>query len=175
MSAAMNRADTSIQSTGTHPDLSLGSLVSGFSTPARNLRVPSTSTATSSALISTPSPPTAAQFTRRRLDDPTPRRRGTGLEDIDDGDGDILDTPGQEKNWAEGYDSTSASRAKRAKGVAKGGVNLTLRDQEKVSEGHLVVASTQASYLVARPSLYIWLSRRPPLFRCHGSTLLPLI
>lgn len=128
----MNRADTSMMSSGSHLDLSLGSLASGFSTPARNLRLPSSSTATSSALLSTPSPPNAAQFTRRRLDDPTPKRRTT-LEDGDDVDGDVLDTPGQDKHhWGEGYDAASASARKRGKAAAKGGVNLTLRDQEKV-------------------------------------------
>lgn len=128
----MSRGDASFQSVGTPPDLSLGSLVSGFSTPARNFRKPSSSTATSSALLSTPSPPNAAQFNRRRFEDATPKRRGT-FEDIEDGDGDVLDTPGREKSYAEGYDSGAGGRTKSSKTVGgKGGVNLTLRDQEKV-------------------------------------------
>lgn len=132
MSAALNRADTSLQSIGSHPDLSLGSFASGFSTPARNARVASGSTAASSAPLATPSPPTAAQFARRRFEDPTPRRRG--LDDADETDGDILDTPGQEKKWGEGLDATPApDRKARGKAAAgKGSVNLTLRDQEKV-------------------------------------------
>ncbi|KAI0684015.1 hypothetical protein BC835DRAFT_1294342 [Cytidiella melzeri] len=128
----MNRADASFQSVGTHPDLSLGSLASGFSTPARNLRKPSSSTATSSALISTPSPPNPAQFSRRRLEDPTPKRRGSGFDDPDEGDGDVLDTPGREKNWNDAYESGGGGRLKASKSATgKGGVNLTLRDQEK--------------------------------------------
>ncbi|EKM56179.1 uncharacterized protein PHACADRAFT_122431 [Phanerochaete carnosa HHB-10118-sp] len=130
MSAAMNRADTSLQSIGSQPDLSLGSLASGFLTPAR--RAVSGSTAASSAPIATPSPPNAAQFTRRRLEEPTPRRRG--LDDsIDEADDDVLDTPGREKKWEDGIDATPApERTKRGKGAAgKGSVNLTLRDQEK--------------------------------------------
>ncbi|KAJ8582144.1 hypothetical protein M405DRAFT_937922 [Rhizopogon salebrosus TDB-379] len=47
MSAALNGADTSA---GTHPDPSIGSFVSGLSTPGRPLRVPS---------LSSPSPSTA--------------------------------------------------------------------------------------------------------------------
>ncbi|KAI0038285.1 hypothetical protein FA95DRAFT_1578296 [Auriscalpium vulgare] len=51
MSAALNqRADTSGQSI---PDLSLGSVLSGFSTPAKSLRIPSTSSQTT-ALSSVP-------------------------------------------------------------------------------------------------------------------------
>ena len=133
MSASMSRGDASFQSVGTQPDLSLGSLVSGFSTPARNFRKPSSSTAASSALLSTPSPPNAAQFNRRRYDDQTPKRRGTGFEDGEDGDGDVLDTPGREKNHIEGYDSGAGGRTKSKHLGGKGGVNLTLRDQEKVS------------------------------------------
>lgn len=124
----MNRADTSIQSIGSQPDLSFGSFASGFSTPARNPRVASGSTAASSAPVSTPSPPTAAQFARRRFDDPTPKRRGA--DDANDADPDVLDTPGQERRWVD-VDGTPAP--KRGKGAAgKGSVNLTLRDQEKV-------------------------------------------
>ncbi|KIP04593.1 hypothetical protein PHLGIDRAFT_75685 [Phlebiopsis gigantea 11061_1 CR5-6] len=123
----MNRADTSIQSIGSQPDLSFGSFASGFSTPARNPRVASGSTAASSAPVSTPSPPTAAQFARRRFDDPTPKRRGA--DDANDADPDVLDTPGQERRWVD-VDGTPAP--KRGKGAAgKGSVNLTLRDQEK--------------------------------------------
>ncbi|GJE88186.1 anucleate primary sterigmata protein B [Phanerochaete sordida] len=125
----MNRADTSLQSIGSQGDLSLGSFASEFLTPAR--RAASGSTATSSVPVATPSPPNAAQFTRRRLDDPTPRRRG--LDDsLEDNDGDVLDTPGREHKWGDGVDGTPApDRTKRGKGATKGSVNLTLRDQEK--------------------------------------------
>ena len=127
----MNRADTSIQSIGSQPDLSLGSFASGFSTPARNPRVASGSTAASSAPVATPSPPTAAQFARRRFDDPTPKRRGA--DDADETDADVLDTPGQERKWADVDGTPGPDRTKRGKGAAgKGSVNLTLRDQEKV-------------------------------------------
>lgn len=133
----MNRAETSMQSNGTQIDLSLGSFASGFSTPARPLRKPSGSTATSSAPLSTPSPPTAAQFRRRRLEEDTPvtlSRRRSGLDDLDDADGgDVLDTPGQEKKWGDALDVSAPGRPSRTRSAgAKGGVNLTLRDQEKV-------------------------------------------
>ena len=56
------------------------------------------------------------------------------MDDVDDTDGDVLDTPGQEEKWGDGLDATPApDRTKRTRGAgAKGSVNLTLRDQEKV-------------------------------------------
>ncbi|PSR73176.1 hypothetical protein PHLCEN_2v10953 [Hermanssonia centrifuga] len=133
MSAAMNRADTSIQSIGSQPDLSLGSFASGFSTPARNIRQPSGSTAASSAALATPSPPNAAQFSRRRLEEPTPLGKRRGLDEFDDNEGgDVLDTPGREKKWGEGLDVSAPGRPARTRSAGtKAGVNLTLRDQEK--------------------------------------------
>ena len=53
----------------------------------------------------------------------------------EDGEGDLLDTPGGEKKqWGDRSDSPSGTRAKRARPGAAGGkgVTLTLRDQEKV-------------------------------------------
>ncbi|KAH7911120.1 hypothetical protein BJ138DRAFT_29977 [Hygrophoropsis aurantiaca] len=141
MSAALNsRPDTSIQSIGTQPDLSLGSFASGFSTPAKNLRVPSASsqtTAPSSAPLSTPSPPEhGSAYLRKRLDEPSSLRR-LGLsshdEEHENAEGDFLDTPGREKPWGDGPETPVASRAKRSRASAPGskGVTLTLRDQEK--------------------------------------------
>ncbi|KAH9919434.1 hypothetical protein B0H21DRAFT_781715 [Amylocystis lapponica] len=142
MSAALNTRDTSVQSIGTHPDLSLNSFGSGFSTPGRNLRIPSTSsqtTATSSAPLSTPSPPNAlASFAARRKHEEAPSKRlglsGLGLsgheEEDEDGDADVLDTPGREKRWGKSNGETPG-RPKRTRSSGKGGVNLTLRDQEK--------------------------------------------
>lgn len=54
---------------------------------------------------------------------------------MDEGDGDVLDTPGKEKNWSDAYDSAAGGgRSKQSKHAnGKGGVNLTLRDQEKVN------------------------------------------
>lgn len=136
MSAALNaRGDTSIQSAG--PDLSLGSFVSGLSTPARNTRVPSASTATSSAPLSTPSPPMAAAAFRKRLEEGTPAAKRFSSHGADEGDEgiDVLDTPGKEKRLDDNLDLTTPGRHKRTKSTAtgaKGGMNLTLRDQEKV-------------------------------------------
>ncbi|KZT74114.1 hypothetical protein DAEQUDRAFT_754076 [Daedalea quercina L-15889] len=138
MSAALNaRADTSAQSAGTVPDFSLSSLTSGFSTPGRALRVPSASshtTATSSAPISTPSPPNVPSFSRKRGDEATPAVRRLGLsghdEEGDDAEVDVLDTPGREKKWED--TAATPGRMKRTRSAgSKGGVNLTLRDQEK--------------------------------------------
>ncbi|KAG6375738.1 hypothetical protein JVT61DRAFT_2584 [Boletus reticuloceps] len=122
MSATLNaRADSSSQSAMTLPDLSLGSLVSGISTPGRNNRVPSISsqtTAPSSAPLSTPSPPEHVPTSvRKRVDDPGSALRRLAISGHEEGDeagegGDILDTPGHK--WG-----------------GNKGVTLTLRDQEK--------------------------------------------
>lgn len=131
-------AGTSFRSNGSELDLSLPSFASGFSTPGRNLRHASGSTATSSAPLSTPSPPNAAQFTRRRLEEPTPvalGRRKSGLDDLDDNDSEnVLDTPGKEKSFRDSLDISAPGRPSRTRsaGAKGGGINLTLRDQEKV-------------------------------------------
>ena len=139
MSSALNmRADSSMQSVGTHLDLSLGSLASGFSTPAKSLRIPSTSsgtTAPSTAPLTTPSPPT---YFRRPTSEVTPVARRLGLsghdEDGEDPEVDILNTVVRDKKWDEGADTPLNGRSKRARTSAAGAksVNLTLRDQEKV-------------------------------------------
>lgn len=141
--------ENSTFSNGTHPDLSLGSLTSGFSTPARNIRAPSSSshtTAQSSAPIATPSPP--ATFTRRKTEDGAALARRLGNlshydEEIQE-EGDLLDTPGAEKKrWGDVPETPVATRPKRTRasvGATTGGTKasaLTLRDQEKVG-GHLL-------------------------------------
>ncbi|CCM00141.1 uncharacterized protein FIBRA_02168 [Fibroporia radiculosa] len=141
MSAALNiRPDTSSQSAGTHPDFSLNSFVSGISLPSRNPRIPSSSsqtTATSTAPLSTPSPPNGLpSFSRRRGEEATPNAKRFGLsgheEEGEDADGDVLDTPGREKRWDDVSATPAPGRSKRTRSTAsKGGVNLTLRDQEK--------------------------------------------
>ena len=138
MSAALNQqADSSFQSLGT-PDLSLGSLISAVSTPAKPLRVSSVSshtTATSSAPISTPSPPHAA--IRRKGDEKTPvglRRHISDREEDDDPESDALNASRKENNWEGDLGTPLDTRGKRSKSNpanAKGN-NLTLRDQEKV-------------------------------------------
>ena len=137
MSAALNQqADSSFQSLGT-PDLSLGSLISGISTPAKSFRVSSVSshtTAPSSAPISTPSPPHAP--IRRKGDEATPvvqRRHITGREENDDPESDVLNAS-QPENWEGDLGTPLNTRGKRSKSDTTNpkGNNLTLRDQEKV-------------------------------------------
>ncbi|KAG8219163.1 hypothetical protein J3R82DRAFT_4931 [Butyriboletus roseoflavus] len=140
MSAALDaRADSSSQSAMTLPDLSLGSLVSGISTPGRNHRVPSISsqtTAPSSAPLSTPSPPEQVPVSlRKRVDEPGSALRRLAVSGHEEGDdigdgGDFLDTPGHK--WGDGPDTPVANR-KRTRATPSGnkGVTLTLRDQEK--------------------------------------------
>ncbi|KAI6137841.1 hypothetical protein EDD17DRAFT_1782820 [Pisolithus thermaeus] len=131
MSTALNlrEGDSSSHSGPTLPDISLGSLASGMSTPGRGLRAPSSAsrtTAPSSAPISTPSPPVASHGTSglsRDEDD----RIDDGEEEAETGGGGILDTPATKLDGPE----TPAAR-RRARGNAPGkGVTLTLRDQEK--------------------------------------------
>jgi hypothetical protein len=138
MSAALNKqADSSFQSLGT-PDLSLSSVISGISTPAKSLRVASISshtTAPSSAPISTPSPPHAP--IRRKGDEATPiglRRHIAGREENDDPESDVLNVSQPENNWEGDLGTPLNTRGKRPKSNATNpkGNNLTLRDQEKV-------------------------------------------
>jgi hypothetical protein len=139
MSAALNQraADSSFQSLGT-PDLSLGSLVSGISTPAKSLRVSSVSshtTAPSSAPISTPSPPHA--IIRRKGDEATPiaqRRHIHAREEDEDPESDAFNSSQRENNWEGDLGTPLNTRGKRSKSNATNpkGNNLTLRDQEKV-------------------------------------------
>ena len=140
MSAALNQqADSSFQSLGT-PDLSLGSLISGISTPAKSLRVSSVSshtTAPSSAPISTPSPPHAP--IRRKGDETTPvalRRHIASREESDDLESDALNTSQPENNWEGDLGTPLNTRGKRSKSNATNpkSTNLTLRDQEKVRD-----------------------------------------
>ncbi|KAI9457601.1 hypothetical protein BJY52DRAFT_1426638 [Lactarius psammicola] len=130
------QADTSFQSLGT-PDLSLGSLISGISTPAKSFRVSSASshtTAPSSAPISTPSPPHA--LVRRKGDEATPvalRRHISSREDDDEQGSDPLNASRKEDSWEGDLGTPLNTRGKRSKSNAANskGNNLTLRDQEK--------------------------------------------
>ena len=139
VSAGMSaQADSSLQSLGT-PDLSLGSLVSGISTPAKSFRVSSTSsqtTAPSSAPISTPSPPHA--LVRRKGDEATPvtlrRHHISTREDDDEQGSDPLNASRKEDSWEGDLGTPLNTRGKRSKSNPANtkGNNLTLRDQEKV-------------------------------------------
>ncbi|KAJ8519236.1 hypothetical protein ONZ45_g3793 [Pleurotus djamor] len=118
-------------------EFSLGSLASGFSTPARGLRVPSSSTVPSSAPISTPSPPTVLSSRRKpSVDVGSLSRRGSniGLADGDE-ENDFMDTPGVERKRGMDFNTTTpaaqSTRAKRTRPSATKGAPLTLRDQEK--------------------------------------------
>jgi hypothetical protein len=154
MSAALNiHPDTS---NGTHPELSLGSLTSSFSTSTRNIRIPSASsqtTASSSAPLSTPPPQpppviaTPSPFSRRKGHDAlSPAaaaiKRSSSLthKEDDPDETDVLNTPSADrKRWLDVPGSPDspilATRIKRttsASGSTKG-AHLTLRDQEKVT------------------------------------------
>ncbi|KAI0300120.1 hypothetical protein B0F90DRAFT_1725156 [Multifurca ochricompacta] len=129
--------DPSFQSLGT-PDLSLGSIISGISTPAKSFRVSSVSshtTAPSSAPISTPSPPHT--LVRRKGDEATPvalRRHISSRDEDDEPELDSLNASQKENNWEGDLGTPLNTRGKRSKSNATNppkGNNLTLRDQEK--------------------------------------------
>ncbi|KAG2005756.1 hypothetical protein CC2G_002136 [Coprinopsis cinerea AmutBmut pab1-1] len=128
-----------------HPDFTLGSIASGFSTPHKSGRFPSTTsrtTATSSLPVQTPSPgPSASNYV-------SSRRNGNSSIADDDGDddeiganettaGDLLGTPAASKG------GRSAVRTRGRSGTLTAGSTtsnttatsklskLTLRDQEK--------------------------------------------
>ncbi|KAI9069427.1 hypothetical protein FKP32DRAFT_1640799 [Trametes sanguinea] len=141
MSAALDaRADTSTQSAGTVPDISLGSFNSTFSTPARSLRIPSASTGITAVSSRPSSPPNGTSFAKKRAEEATPVAKRFGShedegETREEHDGDVLDTPdGREKRWGEVSTISAPGRPKRTRSAGtggKGGLNLTLRDQEK--------------------------------------------
>jgi hypothetical protein len=148
MSAALNAlGDVSRNdSLGTHPDLSLGSFTSGISgSPARPLRVPSSSTLPSSTALTTPSPPGNLPFSRKAsaADGPVPtfrRMLSTNLsQHLEEADGAVLNTPDKEKRrWDTGAEQEpttpkpGAARSKNGKPGQTGPKVPTLRDQEKV-------------------------------------------
>jgi hypothetical protein len=142
MSAALaTHPDISTGTNSTHPEISLGSIASGFSTPGRHLRIPSVSsrsTAPSSAVIATPSTPTSSSaFSRRKTDGGFGSSSRITLSRDDDADenggGDLLDTPAlANKRYGEDAETPRKRGVRTTAHGAKGGVTLTLRDQEKV-------------------------------------------
>ncbi|KAI5899088.1 uncharacterized protein SCHCODRAFT_02604140 [Schizophyllum commune H4-8] len=137
MSSALNSMpDLSIAQSVGNPEFSLGSISSGFSTPARktNRRVPSTTSATtapSSAPVSTPSPPPT---NRRKEPAMSLSRRLSALNDHDDDimeEEDVLGTPGAKKKGNDEPETPMPARSAKRAGRASKGAPLTLRDQEK--------------------------------------------
>lgn len=136
------RDDSSLQSIAPPQDLSLGSLanLSGLSTPAKGMRIPSSSTVPSSTQVATPTPPRVSSYIRKKLEDgATPMAKrlgvsGTDTQDDYEDDGDILNSMQRDRKLNEELGSTSVERGKRSRTSPANGKsnNLTLRDQEKV-------------------------------------------
>ena len=138
------RDDSSLQSIAPPQDLSLGSLanLSGLSTPAKGMRIPSSSTVPSSAPLATPTPPRVSSYIRKKLEDgatPVAKKLGvagtdTAVDDYDDDGGDILNSMQRDRKLNEELGSASVERGKRSRTSTANGKsnNLTLRDQEKV-------------------------------------------
>ncbi len=130
--------DDSHESSNTMPDISLGSLEESFKSPPRSslnkpFSLAGSSTMTNSSSAVPPKMPTTPKRTlaRRGTDDDakTPKAgeaKDTYFEDnMDDDEG--------ERKWES--DNLAVSRLARTKSGAgaKAGVNMTLREQEKVS------------------------------------------
>jgi hypothetical protein len=126
------------ETAGTLADLSLGSLGSvSFRSPPKLERklasVTSLSTAPSSATLSTPSPsqPLADSYSRFKTDvTTTPVALRRTSYSGDDPDGDDMEARDEPMTPV----ATRGKRGQSGVGASKGGVNLTLREQEKVRE-----------------------------------------
>ncbi|KZV62762.1 hypothetical protein PENSPDRAFT_758485 [Peniophora sp. CONT] len=136
------RDDSSLQSIAPPQDLSLGSLanLSGLSTPARGMRIPSSSTVPSSTTLATPTPPRVSSYIRKKLEDgATPVAKKLGVAGTDNADdyfdeeGDILNSMQRDRRMNEELGNASVERGKRSRTNTANGKsnNLTLRDQEK--------------------------------------------
>jgi hypothetical protein len=131
--------DDSHESSNTMPDISLGSLEESFKSPLRSslnkpfsLAGSSTMTNSSSAvppkMPSTPKRPLARRGTEEDVKTP---KAGDGKNGVFD---DNLDDDEGDRKWES--DNLAVSRLARTRGgagAAKAGVNMTLREQEKVS------------------------------------------
>lgn len=130
--------DTAHDSSNTMPDISLGSLDESFKSPPPSKLLPrfsranpqASTSSTTSTRVKTPSP-TRKDLARRPSEDKTPKpaRQNGYFEDNDEDDTQTEN----ERRWQS--DTNGPSRHKRTRsgaGPAKGGVNMTLREQEKV-------------------------------------------
>lgn len=126
----------------TMPDISLGSLEDSFKSPpplkqlGRFTRPPgqSSTSSTASTRVKTPSP-TRKGLARLPSQDktPKPKRGGAYFDDKDDED-DTAATTDAERRWQSDSMPPRHKRTRSSIGITKpGAVNMTLREQEKVS------------------------------------------
>jgi len=121
----------------TMPDISLGSLEESFKSPApikaqliAKSLVQSTAFSAVSTRVRTPSP-NRKGVARRTSDEKTPKadKRANGYFEEGIEEGDQTDT---DRRWQTDNIPQRNKRGRPSSGAAKGGVNMTLREQEKV-------------------------------------------
>jgi hypothetical protein len=135
----------------TMPDISLGSLEESFKSPApiKTQRfakppVPSSASSTASTRVRTPSP-NRKDIIRRTSDERTPKANKRANGYFEEG----IEEEGQtdtDRRWQSDSIPQRSKRGRPSSGAAKGGVNMTLREQEKVRGASAVYAAT-AQYL----------------------------
>ena len=159
-----NLHNTSSQSLGVPPDLSLSSIGStSFSSPARTNSPRPTSATTQSTAPSSTDLHSASQQKRPAVStDETAlsiRRLSNLSYGGDEGDTDVLDTPRREKRWSLDDDPITphpSRKSRQSVATSKSATNLTLRDQEKVHSQHLpTFLSTLSDIGLGRDSISI--------------------
>lgn len=131
----------------TIPDISLGSLEESFKSPApikaqRFAKPPAQSSAPStvSTLVRTPSP-NRRDVVRRIADEKTPRASKRANDYFDE----AIEEEGQtdtDRRWQSDSVPQRNKRGRPTAGAANGGVNMTLREQEKVRGSSAVYFAT---------------------------------
>jgi hypothetical protein len=132
----------------TMPDISLGSLEESFKSPAP-MKVPRFAkppvqlsvSSTASTRVRTPSP-NHKDIARRTSDERTPKASKRYFEEGIEEEGQT-DT---DRRWQSDNIPQRNKRGRPSSGPAKGGVNMTLREQEKVCEASVIYFAT-AQYL----------------------------
>ena len=127
----------------TMPDISLGSLEESFKSPApikvqRFAKPPvqSSASSTASTRVRTPSP-NRQDVVRRTSDEKTPK----ASERVNGYFEETIEEEGQtdtDRRWQSDSIPQRNKRGRPSSGAAKGGVNMTLREQEKVRRARAV-------------------------------------
>ena len=137
MSGTLGATSFEDEPSTTIPDISFGSLEESFKSPApikaqRFVKPPVQLSASSAAStrIRTPSP-NRKDVVRRTSDEKTPKVNKQANGYFEEG----MEEEGQtdtDRRWQSGGVSQRNKRGRPSSGAAKGGVNMTLREQEKV-------------------------------------------
>jgi hypothetical protein len=151
MSGTLGATSFEDEPSTTMPDISLGSLEESFKSPApvmaqRFVKPPVSlpTSSTASTRIRTPSP-NRKDVARRISDEKTPKANKQANGYFEEG----IEEEGQtdtDRRWKSDSIPQRNKRGRPSSGAAKGGVNMTLREQEKV-RGASAICSAIAQYL----------------------------